>query len=211
MYLGSRILAGLATLTLAGAAAGAAVPTADAATTACGSSCVALVSQEWGAGYVSSVAGLDARGRHVILAAAGAYPAEDFQLEYVAPVALLYTDGIVGSAVGTTWPSDDAYEYQYTPDGNDTGLCLGTAATAVNGTGIGLETCGVNASTLWITLSGDYAHGYEPLINGTDTNATTPYVLTAGAVGDTLTTQELYQVGDAIAPAQMWRNRSGVL
>jgi hypothetical protein len=226
MYLGSsRILTGIAALVLAGpAVAGAvvagavvvgtavvAVPAAHAATTACGSGCVALVSEEWGAGYVTSVAGLDTRDRYVTLAAAGQSASEDFQRDYVATVATLYADGIVGSAVGETWPSDDAYEYEYTPDGTSTSLCLGTATTATDGTGVRLETCGVDAETLWIAMSGDAQSGYEPLINGTDTNASTPYVLTSGAIGNGLTTQELFEVNHSLSSTQLWQNKFGVL
>jgi hypothetical protein len=211
MYLGSRIFAGIATLALAGAAAVTAVPAAHAATQACGSNCVALVSEEWGPGYVTSIAGLDARARHVTLATAGQYAAEDFGREYVATVATLYADGIVGPAVGETWPSDDAYEYQYIPDGTSTGLCLGVAATATQGSAVGLEPCGVNATTIWIPMAGDTQAGYEPLINGTDTNASTPYVLTTGAIGDTLTTTELVTVNRFLSSTQMWQNEFGVL
>jgi hypothetical protein len=211
MHVASRVCAGIATLALAGSATLAAVPAANAATEACGSNCVALVAEDWGPGYVTAYAGLDARARHITLAAAGQYADEDFQRDYVATVATLYADGLVSGAVGHAWLTDDAYEYQYIPDGTSTNLCLGTATTATQGATVSLEPCGVDATTIWIAMSGDTQAGYEPLINGTDTNISTPYVLTCGAVGDTLTTTELFMINHFLSSTQMWQNKFGVL
>ncbi len=76
-------------------------------------------------------------------------------------VATLYADGIVGPAVGLTWPSDNAYEYEYTPDGTPSGLCMGVAVTAANGTPVTLQPCGITAKTVWITLSIDTIGGED--------------------------------------------------
>jgi len=77
-----------------------------------------------------------------------------------------------------------AFENQYAPFGVDSGLCLGVAATAFSGEGVTLQPCGVSAKTVWVLDTLDqsfthaWAHGYLPLINGSDTNFSQPFVLT---------------------------------
>ena len=85
-----------------------------------------------------------------------------------------------GGAVG--FPDDFAYEIQYSPYGVDSGLCAGVGTTAVAGTKVALEPCGVSSKTVWIVDSADSTFsGYVPLINGSDTNFSQPFVLTYGA------------------------------
>jgi hypothetical protein len=211
MYLAGRIFAGITTLALAGTALVATVPSADAATQACGSDCVALVTEDYGPQYTIADIGFPFRDRHITLATAGPYANEDFQREYVGNVAGLYAEGIVGPALGQTWPRDWAYQYVYAPDGNVTDLCLGVPGTATQGTVVYLYPCGVNATTIWVPMYGYSQRGYEPLITGTDTNASTPYVLTAGAVGGLLTTTKLSEINHLLFATQMWQNEFGVL
>jgi hypothetical protein len=77
-----------------------------------------------------------------------------------------------------------AFENQYAPFGVQSGLCLGVAATAFSGEGVTLQPCGVSSKTVWILDTLDqsfthaWAHGYVPLINGSDTNFSQPFVLT---------------------------------
>lgn len=146
-----------------------------------------------------------------ILAAAGPAPAEDFRLLYEGTVATLYALGIVGPAVGLTWPSAGAYEYEHTPDGNPADLCAGTGATAANGTPVTLQRYGVDARTLWIQLAIDNRAGNLPLISGTDTITYAPYVPTAGGSGQELATNRFFRVACTVARVQMWRNVVGVL
>ena len=78
--------------------------------------------------------------------------------------------------------NDPAFELEYAPNKVDSGLCMGVASIAVPGEGVTLQPCGVSARTVWIadifgsptTLS----NGYVPLINGSDTNFSQPFVLT---------------------------------
>jgi hypothetical protein len=214
MWNRSAILATAVTLTLAagaGAAASTVLP-ADAASLACGSGCMAIAAQSWGLNYVTAVNGGGAGtvGQGAILARAVETDSEDFKLEYLAPASTFYADGIVGPAVGTTWPSDPMYEYQYAPGGVPSSPCLGVSDTAVNGTAVTLQECGVSAKTLWLALSVDSIGGYQPLVSGTDTVTGAPYVLTAGAVGAALTTEQLSLAAGTFAPSQMWQNRTGV-
>jgi hypothetical protein len=205
----SRIVTGIAALLLAGGA-GALAPAADAATLACGSGCMALAAQSWGLNYVTSDPGSATAGQDIILARAAEFSAEDFMLLDQGTVASFYADGILGPAVGQTWPSDEVYEYQYAPDGVLTTLCLGLAVTAANGTAVSLQPCGTSARTLWIALAADRIGSYQPLVSGSDTVTGTPYVLTAGQVGGILTTTEMYLAAGSVAPSQMWDNRFGV-
>jgi hypothetical protein len=155
-------------------------------------------------------AGSATAGQDIILARAAEFSAEDFMLWDGGTVAVFYNAGVLGSAVGRTWPSDELYEYQYAPDGVPGTLCLGLAVTAANGTAVSLQPCGTSARVLWIALSADRIGSYQPLVNGSDTVTSTPYVLTAGQVGGILTTTEMYLVAGSVAPSQMWENRFGV-
>jgi len=77
-----------------------------------------------------------------------------------------------------------AFENEYAPFGVESGLCLGVSATAFNDEGVTLQPCGVSAKTVWILDTLDqsfttaWAHGYIPLINGSNTNFSHPFVLT---------------------------------
>jgi hypothetical protein len=92
---------------------------------------------------------------------------------------------VTGFPNGNSRTSDYlAFENQYAPFGVDSGLCLGVAATAFNDEGVTLQPCGVSSKTVWILDTLDqsfttaWAHGYIPLINGSDTNFSQPFVLT---------------------------------
>ena len=103
-----------------------------------------------------------------------------------------------GFAGGTCdiYPNLDAFEIEYAPFGVDSGLCMGLAATAFQDEGVTLQPCGVSAKTVWIVdgqvtdpnsvgdpnpdvqdVPGELP-GYVPLINGSNTNFSHPFVLT---------------------------------
>ena len=70
----------------------------------------------------------------------------------------------------------------------NSGLCMGTATVAVAGEGVTLQPCGVSANTVWIVDTYDSWHlftngGFFPLINGSDTNFSQPFVLTYPTAG----------------------------
>ncbi len=83
--------------------------------------------------------------------------------------------------------NDPAFEIEYAPYGVDSGLCMGVAATAVEEENVSLQPCGVSAKTVWIADIFDSPstlfNGYIPLINGSDTNFSQPFVLTYPASG----------------------------
>lgn len=209
----SRTFAGLTALALASGILAAVQLPGNAATTGCGASCSALASQKWGTGFVTAVSGgISQAGQPIVLSTAGQFSAEDFKAVFQGTVADFYQAGLVVAAVGKTWPSLNVYEYEYAPGGTATTLCLGTAATAANGTAVSLQPCQVTSRSVWILLDTDNLGGAEPLINASDTVINTPYVLTAGGTaGGQLTTHALNLVAGTFNPAQMWTTLSGVL
>ena len=79
--------------------------------------------------------------------------------------------------------NDPAFEIEYTPNGVDSGLCVGVASTAVQEEGVTLQECGASSKTVWAVDLYDqpvesFTTGDYPLINGSDTNFSQPYVLT---------------------------------
>jgi hypothetical protein len=188
--------------------------TANAASTTCGARCMTLASEQFGSGYV--VAATTARYRirfqppGLALAAAGPYQSEDFVSEYIGPVSELYSYGIVTATVDQSWPNDIGYEYQYAPGGIESGLCLGTAGTAAQGTAVTLQPCGVSGQTVWVATAG--GSEFTPLVNGTDSRSFAPYVLSAGTDNGPLTVAEFISVIRGRAPEnQLWRDINGVI
>src|SRR5581483_4953079 len=76
---------------------------------------------------------------------------------------------------------DPAFEIEYSPYGVGSGQCVGLAATASQGEGVTIQPCGVTSKTVWIADTTDspstITNGYVPLINGSDTNFSHPFVL----------------------------------
>jgi hypothetical protein len=157
-------------------------------------------------------------GQPIILFRTANYdPAEDWTAAFQGTTADFYAAGLVSAAVAlhygciagapgnfpdcygfTTVPgskppvaaavNDPAFEIEYAPFGVDSGLCMGVAATAVQGEGVTLQPCGVSSKTVWIedifdSLNTTIAGGYVPVINGSDTNFSQPFVLTYPASG----------------------------
>ena len=63
----------------------------------------------------------------------------------------------------------------------DSGLCSGVAATAYQGEGVTLQPCGVSGKTIWIVdFNENNFNNFPgvPLINGSNTNFSHPFVLT---------------------------------
>jgi len=204
----SKLLAGAATLALVGGVGTAGALSAVAATPSCGHNCVDIFSRAFGThktpNFVMDVLRQGAKvGQPIILfRTSNTDPAEDivpsiqgttadfFQAGLVsAAVALhygcttaLFTDCIPGVAV-----NDPAFELEYSPFGVDSGLCVGVAATAVANEGVTLQPCGVSSKTVWILDINDSPatlfKGYVPLINGSDTNFSHPFVLTYPSSG----------------------------
>jgi hypothetical protein len=124
-----------------------------------------------------------------------------------------YAAGLVSSAIelhyggaktaqnpagNPAFPDDPAFELEYAPFGADSGMCVGLAQTAFQGEKVSLQPCGVSAKTVWIldvplrALQQQQSDGCPlnplyfleaPVINGSDTNFSHPFVLTYPANG----------------------------
>jgi len=198
MSVKSKVLAAAATLTLVGGlgAAGALTAgSASAATPSCGHSCINVFSHQFGThkspNFVVDVLRQGEKvGQPIILFRTANFdPAEDFTVAFQGTVNDFFKAGLVSAAVNLHYgggaagfPNDFAFENEYAPFGVDSGLCLGVAATAFQGEGVTLQPCGVSAKTVWIVDTFDSPvtlfNGYVPLINGSDTNFSHPFVLT---------------------------------
>jgi hypothetical protein len=196
MSIKSKVLAAAATLTLAGGlgmAGALTAGTASAATPSCGHACINVFSKQFGThkhpNYVLDVYQQKEKvGQKIILFRAANYDkAEDFTVSRQGTVHDFFAAGLVSAAVDLHYAGDHAYEVEYAPLGADSGLCAGLASTAVQHEGVTLQPCGVTARTVWIVDTFDspvtLLNGYVPLINGSDTNFSHPFVLTYPANG----------------------------
>jgi hypothetical protein len=117
-------------------------------------------------------------------------PAEDFTLSFQGLVSDFFAAGLVSAQVNLHYGNgsvnavdEPAFEQEYAPFGVDSGLCVGVAATAFQNEGVTLQPCGVTSRTVWILDTFDlsfpaFLQGYFPLINGSDTNFSHPFVMT---------------------------------
>jgi hypothetical protein len=210
MSIKSKVLATAATLALVGGVGTAGVlgtaATANAATPSCGNTCVDIFSQEFGHHHTPNYI-LDVYQQHIrigqpiiLYRSSNNDPAQDFRLEFQGTVSEFYDGGLVSSAFALHYgcvPGDDfnscygldetfddpAFEIEYTPDGVDSGLCVGVASTATQEEGVTLQECGASSKTVWAVdvydqpIESFFLH-YYPLINGSDTNFSQPFVLT---------------------------------
>ena len=206
MSIKSKLLAAAATLTLVGgvgmAGALSAGPAA-AGTPSCGPGCLNTFNQDIGPGFVVDVLRQGEKvGQPIILFRTTNFdPAEDFTLSFQGHVSDFFAAGLVSAAValhygciaavfpgvGTCtdsatpgpFPDLPAWEIEYAPFGVDSGLCVGVSATAFQDEGVSLQPCGVSSKTVWIFDSLDNTTvSPAPLINGSDTNFSHPFVMT---------------------------------
>ena len=194
----SKVLAGAATLALVGGAAATITSgPANAATPSCGHRCVNLFSKKFSdvlttkPGFVVDVFRQGARvGQPIIMfQSSNSDPAEDFTLSLQGHVSDFVAAGLVSPALaihyGNPLATDDlAWEFQYSPNGVDSGLCIGTASAPITNEGGTLQPCGVSAKTVWITdrqnvePGGLFTFPFVPLISGAGSNFSNPFVLT---------------------------------
>jgi hypothetical protein len=224
------LLAATTTLALLGGAAAAGpAETAAGATLPCGPRCIDFFSRQAGSyrhpGAVFDVLGGRARAGQPVIGfrASRRDPGEDFTISFQAQVPDLLSAGLVTAWLAKRYPNDFGFEIQYAPLGVDSGFCVGTAATAVNGTPVSLQPCGASARTVWIVDLADSVgppHPYAALINGSETRFVRPYLLTyprnprrAGPAGRQLVTRTLQRPArhGPAGKAQLWGADRGVL
>ena len=226
MSIKSKIFAAAATLTLVGGIGAAGTLTANAATPSCGHNCIDIFSREFGThkhpNFVLDVFQQKARaGQPIILwAASNADRGEDFTVSAEGTVHEFFEAGLASAALNLHFAKFEAFEFEYAPDGAQSGLCVGVGSTAAVGTKVALEPCGVSARTLWVVDGFDTIKGfYVPLINGSDTNFSHPFVLNypGGAIPTDsprpqLTTWTLSKFSNGtVFDNQLWSADFGVL
>jgi hypothetical protein len=179
-----RIFAAAATITMVGAVGATGAMAAHAATPSAGPNAIDLYSRLFGThahpNFVFNVKGNAATsGAPIILwQASNSNQGEDFTISEQGTVNDFYLAGLVTASLNLHYHSLRAYEIQYSPYGNGTGLCIGVGSTAGDGTKVTLQSCGESSKTVWVVDSFSAIKGaYVPLINGSDTNFSNPYVL----------------------------------
>jgi hypothetical protein len=205
MSIKKKVFAVAATMTMIGGVSAVGLLPAFASTPSCsGGNCITGFSDEYGPQFVADVLRQGEKtGQPIILFRnSNTDPAEDFVYNDQGLVSDFYAAGLVslslelhygglgcesGYSAGppatctTHYPDYEAYEMEYAPYGVDSNLCVGTGTTAVNGTPVALEPCGESGKTVWVVDAadgnGDWGSGTAPLINGSDTNFSHPYVL----------------------------------
>jgi hypothetical protein len=215
-----------ATLTMAGGLGAAGTLTANAATPSCGHRCIDIFSREFGthkhpAFVLDVLQGKAKAGQPIILWSASNHDAaQDFTISFQGTVHQFFKAGLASAALDLHYANDTAYEIQYTPNGVDSNMCVGVGSTAANGTPVALEPCGASARTVWAVDSRDTIRGfYVPLINGSDTSFSHPFVLNyPGGVLPTstprpqLTTWNLSTYSNGtVFDNQMWGANFGIL
>jgi Putative Ig domain/IPT/TIG domain len=230
MSIRSKILVSAAVLTLAGAAVTTGAMSANAETPSCGGTCVEFSAASSPQLILDDPGSIQATGTPITtFPPSVTNPAEDFVIVSAEPVVDYYQAGLVTAAValhygcvpgvdfaqcGPGQVDDLAFELEFAPGGAPTGQCVGVAATAVAGEQVTLQPCGVSGKTLWIansTTSVTSASG--PLVNGSDTNFSQPFVLTATSTsaGGSLETENLEVPAGQVPSDQLWSATTGPL
>ena len=196
----SKVLAAAAALTLVGGAGAGALTasTANAATPSCGygfaEACINIFNHQFGThrhpNFLMDVWRQGQKvGQPIILfRASNTDPALDFTASDLtnangSPMTVAEfqaIDPVFSPATLVQYGGNFVYEFQYSPYGVDSGLCVGIPSAPFQNEKVSLQGCGVTARTLWIQDSNDqtFFGGYVPLITGANTNFTHPFVLT---------------------------------
>lgn len=199
------------------------------ATPACGNNCFNLYSLAFGRGQIQSanVPGDNGGtgwkvGQTVNLEyATDSSPNEDFTGGFVGTVAQLCPEGQLSPYICNTYGSTSTYkgnypvyESDFSPYGNESGLCVGVQRPNTQNENVSLQWCGNGPGTFWVA---DLAHahiGYTPFLNGADNSYTHPMVLTVATgkgIGRRLRISRLNTLtGGYIANEQMFALDFGI-
>jgi hypothetical protein len=200
MSIKKKVFAVAATMTMVGGVSVVGLLPAVAQTPSCDGNCITVFGDEYGPQFVLDVLRQGEKAGQPIIQFRNSNtdPAEDFVYNEQGPVSDFFAAGLVSSALdlhyggagceagfdpgppatcATPYPDYNAFELEYAPYGVDSGLCMGVGSTAGNGTPVALEPCGVSGKTVWVEDLADDDGPTIPLINGSDTNFSHPYVL----------------------------------
>jgi hypothetical protein len=187
MSIKSKVLAAVATLTLAGGLSTVGTPPASAATPLCGPHCVQIFSAKFGTptnpGFVETVfrgiakVGVPTGLRRV----SSTDSAGDVIVSRTGRVSDFYAAGMVSAAVNDHYSSLQGVQIQYAPRGKATGLCAALATTAYQNEGLSLEPCSTPSTTVFVIDTADSpatAPTYFPIVNASTTDFVHPYTMT---------------------------------
>jgi hypothetical protein len=207
MFIKSKAVAAAVALAVVGGVGTAGAMSAGAATPSCGHRCIDVFSRQFGThrspNFLLDVfrQGLRVGQPIILFRSSNSDPGEDFTAAHQGSVAGFYAAKLVSAAVALHYgcipaghpranfpdcrpdgTNNRAFEFEYAPVGVESGLCAGLAAAAFQNERVTLQPCGVSARTIWILDSNGsratFRRGYLPLINGSDTNFSHPFVLT---------------------------------
>jgi hypothetical protein len=197
MSIKGKVMAAAAVMTLVGGVSAVGTLAAQAATPSCYEHCVDLFSQKFSQSFVLDVQLQQAKAGQPIrlYRASNGDAGEDFFLSRSGRVSTFVADGLVSSAVAAHYgggcsrvssvtghcvahyANDWAYQIEYAPDGVPSNLCVGLQGTVGDGTKVVLEPC-VSPVTTWVVdANATLGNASVPLVNGSDTNTSDPYVL----------------------------------
>jgi hypothetical protein len=162
------------------------------ATPACGNECFDLSNLAFGPGEIQSAdvpgdTGVGGKvGQDINLRyATDSSPNEDFSGGYVGTVAQLCNENELSPYICNNYgPSSviqgdfPVYESDWSPYGNQSGLCVGVSRPAFANQNVSLQPCGASNATFWVEDLNNAHIGYAPFLNGSDTYFTHPLVLT---------------------------------
>jgi len=197
MSIKSKVFAAAATLTLVGGVSTVGMLSAGAATPSCGFSCIDIFSRQFGtqpppefrdgclapgracrpADHSCSAPAIPTRPRTSRSRSRAWCPTST--MSAWCPTRSTSTTATAASLPRTSPRSSSNTRLTAV----DSGLCVGTATTAIQGEGVTLQPCGVTSKTVWILDTFDqpftfFFHHEAPAINGSDTNFSHPFVLT---------------------------------
>jgi hypothetical protein len=177
-------------LSAASVASAATTKTKPDATPACGFNCFNLSSLILGPGtiqnaYVPGNTGTGGRiGQKVNMRYANnSAPNQDFTGANVGDLGDFCGNLLSSTSyVCLNYPSNyPVYESNWSPFGNQSGLCAGAFEPVYNGENVTLQNCGTTASTIWVgdLKNSTVHHGrlYTPWVNGASTNFSHPLTL----------------------------------
>ncbi len=193
------------------------------ATPACGFFCFNLYSAVLGGGtiqnaYVPGDTGVGGKvGQKVNMKyASNSHPNEDFTGAQVGTLAN-YCPNFGGTGLSATsyacitYPAAyPVYESNWSPFGNESGLCVGAAMPLYNGENVTLQGCGNTAATLWVGDLANASGGYIPWVNAANTMNSHQLTLTVdpGTTGPTnqLKLENLNKLTGGVVPdSQLFR------
>jgi hypothetical protein len=175
----------------AGAAQAATADNVPHATPACSSNCFNLSSLELGThtiqnAYIKGDTGTGGRaGQRLNLRhASNSHPNEDFTGARIGNLAAFCGTLISSTSyVCVNYPgSYPVFESNWSPYGNESGLCAGIQRRDVANQNVTLQPCGASAKTIWVgdvaNGTANHGHFYTPWVNASDPNFSHPLVLT---------------------------------